>query len=105
MEIPERRPTPLLDAVTVALLGDVVPEVASGLWLRLTSLTAVVATGLVVVSGVLGVVRTHALWVAFALPPLVALVAARVFSRRTLLSPAAPALGRVLAPAASGAVL
>ena len=36
MEVPERRPTPLLDAVTVALLGDVVPEVASGLWLRLT---------------------------------------------------------------------
>src|SRR5437667_391324 len=105
MEVPERRLTPLLDAVTVALLGDVVPEVASGLWLRLTSLTAVVATGLVVVSGVLGVVRTHELWVAFALPPLVALVAAGVFSRRRLLWPATTALGLVLVAAAIGAVL
>ena len=105
MEVPGQRPARLLDTVTVALLGDVVPEAASGLWLRLTALTAVVATGLVVVSGVLGVVRTHELWVAFALPPLVALVAAGVFSKRRLLWPATTALALVLAAAGVGAVL
>ena len=42
---------------------------------------------------VLGGVRTHELWVAFALPPLVALVAAGVFARRRLLWPSAAALG------------
>src|SRR5437879_4170883 len=105
MEVPGQRPARLLDTVTVALLGDVVPEAASGLWLRLTALTAVVATGLVVVSGVLGGVRTHELWVAFALPPLVALVAAGVFSKRRLLWPATTALALVLAAAGVGAVL
>src|SRR5438105_6186191 len=84
---PGRRPTRLLDAVAVALLGEVVPETASGIWLRGTSLTGVIATAFVVVSGVLGGGPRHEVWVAIALPPLVALFATAVLTRRRLLWP------------------
>jgi heme o synthase len=100
-----RRPARLLDAATAALLGEVVPEIASGFWLRLTSLAGVVGTGFVVVSGTRGGGRTHELWVAIALPPLVALCAAAVLARRRLLWPSGAALGLVIADAAIGAAL
>jgi protoheme IX farnesyltransferase len=95
----------LLDGLTVALLGEVVPEVRSGLWLRLTAVAGAVATGFVVVSGTLGGRQSHELWVAIALPPLVALCAAGVLTRRRLLWPSAAALGLVLVGAATGGAL
>jgi protoheme IX farnesyltransferase len=105
IQAPERQPSRLLDGVTVALLGEVVPEVVSGAWLRLTALAGVAATGFVVVSGTLGGGRSHELWVAIALPPLVALSAAGVLARRRLLWPSAAALALVLVGAASGGAL
>jgi len=105
VEASRRRTSRLLDGVAVALLGEVVPEIASGLWLRLTSIAAVVATGFVVVSGTLGGGRSHQVWVAIALPPLVALFTAGVLAQRRLLWPSTAALGLVLADAAIGAAL
>ena len=102
IQTPGRRPVRLLDGVTVALLGEVVPEVASGFWLRLMALAGAAATGFVVVSGTLGGTRSHELWVAIALPPLVAMCVAGVLARRRLLWPSIAALGLVLVGAASG---
>jgi len=67
-------------------------ELRPGPWLRLTALAAAVATGLVVVSGSLGLSHTHRGLALVALPPLVALVVAAQVAHRRLLFPAGGAL-------------
>ncbi|MDQ2983642.1 MAG: heme o synthase [Actinomycetota bacterium] len=61
------------------------PSTAPGPWLRLTSLAAVGATVLAVVSGALDLGTAHRLLSALALPPLAALVLASWFAHRRLL--------------------
>ncbi|MDQ3098032.1 MAG: hypothetical protein M3Q61_07690, partial [Chloroflexota bacterium] len=67
------------------------PELSPGPWLRLTALVAVVATGLVVASGELGL--AHRVLALVALAPLVALVVAAWVAHRRLLGVTAAALG------------
>jgi protoheme IX farnesyltransferase len=63
-----------------------------GSWARLTALTAVVGTGLAVVSGAAGWGTAHRVLAAVALPPLAALAAIAWVSARELLRPALAAL-------------
>jgi protoheme IX farnesyltransferase len=65
---------------------------APGPWLRLIALAGAGATLLAVITGAAGVNGAHRLLAALALPPLVALVAARWLAHRRLLGSAAAAL-------------
>jgi protoheme IX farnesyltransferase len=76
---------------------------APGPWLRLTALAAVVATGLVVASGELGL--AHRALALAALPPLVALVVAAWTAHPRLRVPAAAALGLMLGEIALGGLV
>ena len=74
-------------------------DLAPGVWLRLTALSAAAACCAAVVSGALELGTAHRALAALALPPLCALVAAAWIAHRRLLAPAAGALGAFLAAA------
>jgi protoheme IX farnesyltransferase len=76
---------------------------APGAWLRLTALGGVLATGLVVASGELGL--AHRALALAALPPLVALVAAAWTAHPRLRVPAASALALLLGEIALGGLV
>jgi len=73
-------------------MSEMRAELRPGPWLRLTALGGAAATGLVVVSGSLGLGLTHRALALAALPPLVALVVAAQVAHRRLLAPAVSAL-------------
>ena len=79
------------------------PELSAGPWLRLTALVAVVATGLAVASGELGL--AHRVLALVALAPLVALVVAAWVAHRRLLGVTAAALGLFVAEIALGGLV
>jgi protoheme IX farnesyltransferase len=76
---------------------------APGPWLRLTALAGVIATGLVVASGELGL--AHRLLALAALPPLAALVVAAWTAHPRLRTPASAAFGLLLGEIALGGLV
>jgi len=79
------------------------PDLSPGPWLRLTALAAVVATGLVVASGELGL--AHRVLAIAALAPLVTLVVAAWVAHRRLLRVTGAALGLFVAEIALGGLV